>query len=78
MNPEELSTQKMLTRMAEDIAAIKSTMEDDHRAVFGNGRPGLIERVTTLETKVAYISAIAGAVTGIVGGAIVELVKLLF
>ncbi len=78
MTKNELATQKMLTSMAKDIAAIKQTVEDDHKAIFGNGQPGLLTRVAKLETKVGMVSAIAGAVTGIVGGCIAEIIKHLF
>ncbi|MBO4620378.1 MAG: hypothetical protein J5654_09745 [Victivallales bacterium] len=75
MTANELATQKMLTSMAKDIAAIKQTVEDDHKAIFGNGQPGLLTRVAKLETKVGIIAGIAGAVTGIVGGCVTELIK---
>ena len=64
MTENELATQKMLTRMAEDIAAIKKTVEDDHKAVFGNGQPGLVERVTRLETKAAMKNILPFALLG--------------
>ena len=74
MTENELATQKMLTRMAEDIAAIKKTVEDDHKAVFGNGQPGLVERVTRLETKGGIVAGCAG----VIASGIIELIKHFF
>lgn len=74
MTKDELATQKMLTRLATDTAAIKAIVEQDHKAIFGNGQPGLLDRVGKLETKVAVIAALAG----LAGGTIAEIIKNLF
>ena len=74
MTPDELANQKMLTRLATDIAEIKTIVKQDHKAIFGNGQPGLLDRVAKLETKVAVIAAIAG----LSGGAIAEVIKIFF
>lgn len=74
MNEYELATQKMLTRLAEDVAALKSITEQTHKDLHGHGQPGLIERVTRLETKVGIFAAVAG----VVGSGILELIKHFF
>lgn len=62
MTESELATQKMLTKMAEDIAAIKNTVADDHKSLFGNGQPGLIERMAKLETRVYIFGCVVSTV----------------
>ena len=74
MNPEELATQKIITRFEGKISRIEASTEKMEKAIFGNGRPGLVERVATLETKVALVSAVAG----LIGSGIIELIKHLF
>ena len=70
----DLDTQKMFTRIEGKLGKIEGMLEDDHKAIFGNGQPGLIERVTRLETKVAIFAAVAG----LIGSGIIELIKHLF
>ena len=78
MTPDELNTQKMFTRIERDLGEIRSSVERSEKAIFGNGREGLLERVAKLETKVGVIAGIAGAVTGIIGGCVSEIIKHLF
>jgi hypothetical protein len=78
MTKNELATQKMLTSLASDVSTLKALTEQLLKAIHGNGQPGLLTRVAKLETKVGMVSAIAGAVTGIVGGCIAEIIKHLF
>lgn len=40
-----------LTAISEQNKTIFNTLKDIDKAINGNGRPGLIERVTTLETQ---------------------------
>lgn len=42
---------KSLTSISEQNKTIFNTLKDIDKAINGNGRPGLIERVTTLETQ---------------------------
>ena len=42
---------KTLTSILEQNKTIFKTLKDIDKAINGNGRPGLIERVTTLETQ---------------------------
>ena len=39
----------LLLRISNDLEVIKAKFEDDHRAIRGNGQPGLLDRVTRLE-----------------------------
>jgi len=78
MTENELATQKAFTRIEGKLGKIESSTERTEKAIFGNGQAGLIERVAKLETKVGMVSAIAGAVTGIVGGCIAEVIKHFF
>lgn len=74
MTPDELATQKMLTSLATDIAEIKTIVKQDHKTIHGNGQPGLIERVSKLETKVGIIAAGAGILCSVVA----EVIKYFF
>lgn len=38
-------------KFLDDIAVIRRLTEDNHKAIFGDGKPGLIERVTKLEAQ---------------------------
>ena len=67
-------TEEQLSQLLLDIGEIKRIVKDDHKAIRGNGQPGLIERVTRLETKVSIVAAIAG----IIGSGILELIKHFF
>lgn len=51
MTDNELATQKMLTTLASDIAEIRRIVEEDHKRLVGNGKPGLLDRVLLLETS---------------------------
>ena len=78
MTENELATQKAFTRIEGKLGKIESSTERTEKAIFGNGREGLLERVAKLETKVGVIAGIAGAVTGIIGGCVSEIIKHLF
>lgn len=81
MTEAELATQKMFTSLTEKITAldgkieaIRTIVNDDHKTIHGNGQPGLVQRITSLETKVA----VAAALAGLGGSLILELLKLFF
>ncbi len=74
MTGQELDTQKMFTRMEGKLSKVESSTERIEKAIFGNGREGLLERVAKLEAKVGIIAAIAG----VIGSGILELIKHLF
>jgi hypothetical protein len=67
-------TEEQFSQLLLDIGEIKRIVKDDHKAIRGNGQPGLIERVTRLETKVSIVAAVAG----VVGSGILELIKHFF
>ena len=69
-----MMTEEQLSQLLLDIGEIKRIVKDDHKAIRGNGQPGLIERVTRLETKVGIFAAVAG----IIGSGILELIKHFF
>lgn len=69
-----MMTEEQLSQLLLDIGEIKRIVKDDHKAIRGNGQPGLIERVTRLETKVSIVAAVAG----IIGSGILELIKHFF
>ena len=69
-----MMTEEQLSQLLLDIGEIKRIVKDDHKAIRGNGQPGLIERVTRLETKVGIFAAVAG----VVGSGILELIKHFF
>lgn len=69
-----MMTEEQLSQLLLDIGEIKRIVKDDHKAIRGNGQPGLIERVTRLETKVSIVAAGAG----IIGSGILELIKHFF
>ena len=58
-------------KFLDDIAVIRRLTEDNHKAIFGDGKPGLIERVTKLETQaetavwgIRAFCAVAGYIFG--------------
>ena len=58
----EPSDQHRLSRIEADIATIRSRMESDFRALYGNGHPGLIDRHADLEKRLeAHLAAGTGA-----------------
>ena len=65
--------QKLL-QMCEDIAEIKVKVSSDYRAIYGNGKPGLLEdmkniteRVVTLEAKEKERQHHYGVLAGVIG-----------
>ncbi|MBO4619685.1 MAG: hypothetical protein J5654_06205 [Victivallales bacterium] len=74
MTGQELDTQKMFTRIEGKLSKLETSTERIEKSIFGNGREGLLERVTRLETKVGIFAAIAG----VVGSGIIELIKHVF
>ena len=64
-------------KFLDDIAVIRRLTEDNHKAIFGDGKPGLIERVTKLETQAE--TAVWGirafcAVVGYVVGKVLDVI----
>lgn len=73
----DLDTQKMFTRIEGKLGKIEGLLEDDHKALHGNGHPGLIERVAKLEVKVGIVAALAGFVASVIASGVAEVVKLI-
>lgn len=50
------SRESELATMASEISTVKEKVDEMHRHIIGNGRPGLLERVSNNETtfKVIY------------------------
>ena len=72
MNDKERD--QMLIDIRETLAGIKVKIESDYRAIYGNGKPGLIEdmkniteRVVTLEAKEVERQKHYGVFAGIIG-----------
>ena len=94
MTPDELSTQKMLTSLASDVASLKSLVEQLLKSIHGNGQPGLITTVAKLESdteplrgkpslveRVAKLETKVGVIAGLAGffaSVIAEVIKNLF
>lgn len=74
MTESELATQKAFTRIEGKLGKIESSTDRTEKALFGNGQPGLIERVAKLETKVGVIAGLAGFFASVIA----EIVKHLF
>jgi hypothetical protein len=70
-------TEEQFTQLLLDIGEIKRSVKDDHKAIRGNGQPGLLDRMKAVETKVAVgvwgIRALC-AVIGFVGGKILDVI----
>lgn len=59
----DLSDHDLLIRIDTRVNAM-------HKEVFGNGRPGILSRLTTLEAGAVRKGAAAGGVTGLLAGAL--------
>lgn len=46
---------KLLMEIHADVQVIKSKLDSDYRALYGNGHPGLIEEVASLKRDLAII-----------------------
>ena len=53
---------ELLIRLDERTQKIQKDLEDDYHALYGNGKPGLIEKVTKLEDWRDSVSRHYGAV----------------
>ena len=65
--------QDVIRRLAElqkDTDAIKEKLAEDYKILHGNGRPGLVTRITLLETHWVWMKWMAGFVGGILGAII--------
>lgn len=46
----------LITEIHTDVQVMKSKLEHDFRALYGNGHPGLIDRVADIEKKLAVMN----------------------
>ena len=58
---------ELLIRLDERTRKIASDLKDDYRALYGNGKPGLVERVQKLEDWQAARQHHYGAAAVVVG-----------
>ena len=58
---------ELLIRLDERTKKILLDMKDDYRALYGNGRPGLLDRVQSLEDWKAARDRHYGAIAGVIG-----------
>lgn len=56
-----------LARIEENIDELKGDLTNDYRVLHGNGKPGLVDRVTALETSQKSKENHAGVFAGIIG-----------
>ena len=70
-------TEEQFNQLLLDIGEIKRMVKDDHKAIRGNGQPGLLDRVKELETQrsigVWGIRAFCGVI-GFVGSQIFDVI----
>lgn len=50
-------TEKLVRDIYADVREIKTKLESDYRALYGNGQPGLVAKVASIEQDVAVIKA---------------------
>lgn len=50
-------TEKLVRDIYADVREIKTKLESDYRALYGNGQPGLVAKVANIEQDVAVIKA---------------------
>lgn len=63
----ESERDELLIRLDERTKKIMSDLEDDFHALYGNGRPGLLDRVQSLEDWKAARDRHYGTIAGIIG-----------
>lgn len=71
----------VIERLAElrgDVKDIKLDLQEAHKVLHGNGRPGLVSRVTVMENDWAWARWVAGIVGGIIGFAASLAVRCIF
>ena len=57
---------ELLVRIDEHVKGIDDKLRSDYRVLHGNGHPGLISRVQTLETNWRWAKWIAALIAGFV------------
>ena len=67
MNSYEKEVLERLTRIEENIKSVRNDLKEDYKILHGNGQPGLVHRVTVLETNQKAKENHFGIVAGIIG-----------
>lgn len=57
----------LLIRLDERTKKIQGDLEDDYHVIYGNGRPGLVERIQRLEDWKALREHHYGTVAAVIG-----------
>lgn len=50
-------TEKLVRDIYADVREIKTKLESDYRALYGNGQPGLVAKVASIERELAVARA---------------------
>ena len=56
-----------LARIEENVKSLKNNLTNDYQTLHGNGKPGLVARVTALETSQKSKENHVGVLAGIIG-----------
>ena len=56
-----------LTAIQAEISSLKGKLAEDYKHLHGNGTPGLINRVSTLEQNFRWMRWLAGLIGGAIG-----------
>ena len=56
-----------LTKIESDLKSIHTDLKEDYKILHGNGKPGLIDRLTLMEQNWAWVKWLFGIVGGIAG-----------
>ena len=59
-----------LTAIQAEISSLKGKLNEDYKHLHGNGSPGLINRVSTLEQNFRWMRWIAAAIGAAIGSAV--------
>ena len=66
MNAELNSIKKDISAINVDLTKIKTTLDEDHNKLCGNGKKGLVDRVNNIETAISSGGLIWKAVVGFI------------
>jgi len=74
----ELEVIERLAELRGDVKEIKADLQENHRVLHGNGRPGLVSRVTVIENDWVWARWVAGIIGGVIGFAASLAAKCIF
>ena len=74
----ELEVIERLAELRGDVKDIKLDLAENHKVLHGNGRPGLISRVTVMENDWVWARWVAGIIGGVIGFAASLAVRCIF